>query len=211
MENNNKEEFNMVNRGKTDVRKMVTTAMLAAIIVVLQLMSSVMNISGFPITLTLVPIIIGATMYGPSTGAILGGVFGVVVCSGVIKGTDLLGHAMFQYNPVLTLSVCMLKGIAAGYVAGVVYRLFSKCGKKTLGTLISSILCPIVNTGMLCVVMIAFFESTIAEFLAASKIEMSVIGFMMSVILVANFLPELLLNVIVSPGVAKVVSRIKRD
>jgi len=195
---------------KFDVRKMVTTAMLAAIIVVLQLMSSVMNISGFPITLTLVPIIIGATMYGPSTGAILGGAFGVVVCSGVITGTDPLGHAMFQYNPVLTLTVCMLKGIAAGYIAGLVYKIFSKHNKKTLGTLAASILCPVINTGILCLVMIAFFKSVVTAYAIANKLE-SAMSLILSGILLMNFLPELLLNIIVSPGVAKVVSKIKRD
>ena len=195
---------------KFDTRKMVTTAMLAAIIVVLQLMSSVMNISGFPITLTLVPIIIGATMYGPNTGAILGGAFGIVVCSGVITGADPLGHAMFQYNPVLTLFVCMLKGITAGYIAGLAYKFFSKRNKKTLGTLIASILCPGINTGMLCIVMIAFFESVVTEYAIANGIE-SAMKLIVSGIILMNFLPELLLNIIVSPGVAKTVSKIKRD
>ncbi len=195
---------------KFDTRKMVTTAMLAAIIVVLQLMSGVMNISGFPITLTLVPIIIGATMYGPNTGAILGAAFGIVVSSGVITATDPLGHAMFQYNPVLTLFVCLLKGIAAGYVAGLAYKFFSKRNKKTLGTLIASILCPVVNTCMLCVVMIAFFKGVVTEYAIANGIE-SAMKLIVSGILLMNFLPELLLNIIVSPGVAKTVSKIKRD
>ena len=194
-----------------DTRKMVTTAMLAAIIVVLQLMSSVMKIGVFPITLTLVPIIIGATMYGPNTGAVLGGVFGIVVCYGVITGADPLGYAMFQYNPVLTLFVCMLKGIAAGYIAGLVYKIFSKRNRKTLGTLIASIVCPIVNTGILCVAMIAFFESVVTAYAKEAELASSAMGLIVSIILLMNFLPELLLNILVSPGVAKTVSKIKRD
>ena len=195
---------------KIDTRKMVTTAMLAAIIVVLQLMSSVMNFSGFPITLTLVPIIVGITMYGSSTGAILGGVFGIIVCSGVITGSDILGNLMYQYNPALTLFVCMLKGIVAGYIAGVVYELFKKHNRTVFGTFVASILCPVINTGILLIAMVAFFESVVTQY-ALEVGFASAMSLILTGILVMNFVPELLVNIVVSPAVSKIVSKIKKD
>ena len=192
------------------VKKMVVTALLAAIIVVLQMLSSFMNFSGFPITLTLVPIIVGATMYGATTGAILGGAFGVITCIGVVTGTDVLGHMMFEFNPVLTLFVCMLKAILAGYIVGVVYKFFEKKNKKTLGLYVVSVLCPVINTATLCVVMIAFFESVVTEY--AVEVEFSsAMNLILSGILLMNFLPELLVNIVVSPVVTKVIPKLKRN
>ena len=58
---------------------MVGIAVLAALVVVLQLLSSVIKIGTVSITLTLIPIVVGAAFYGPGAGAILGTVFGLVV------------------------------------------------------------------------------------------------------------------------------------
>ena len=57
---------------KNHVQRLVATAILAAIVIVLQLFVSI-PIGIFTITLTLVPIMIGAIMFGPSCGAFLGG------------------------------------------------------------------------------------------------------------------------------------------
>ncbi len=194
---------------KENVRKIVVTAMLIAIIVVIQSMLSGLNIAGFPITLTLVPIIIGATMLGPTTGAVLGGAFGVVVCVGVISGADVLGNLMFQENPVLTLLVCMLKGILAGYISGLVFSFFKKRSKDTVGIFAAAILCPIVNTATLLIAMVAFFNSVVEKFALANGFH-SAMNLILSGILLMNFLPELLVNIIVSPSVGKVLSKIKR-
>ena len=51
---------------------MVGIAVLAALVVVLQLLSSVIKIGTVSITLTLIPIVVGAAFYGPGAGAILG-------------------------------------------------------------------------------------------------------------------------------------------
>ena len=70
---------------KDNQRKMIYTAMLAAVVVVLQLFVSI-PLGMFTITLTLVPIMLGAILFGPTSGAFLGGVFGVVVAIQVITG-----------------------------------------------------------------------------------------------------------------------------
>ena len=53
-------------------------------------------------------------------------------------------------------------------------------------------------------------ESVVTEYAIANGIE-SAMKLIVSGIIFMNFLPELLLNIIVSPGVAKTVSKIKRD
>ena len=67
-------------------KQLTGTAVLIAIIILLQTMLGSIQIGPFTITLTLVPIIIGAVLYGPLTGAFLGLVFGVIVSIQVVTG-----------------------------------------------------------------------------------------------------------------------------
>ena len=60
------------------ILRMVELAMLAAIIMVLQQIVIPLP-GGLTLSLVLVPIVVGAVLFGPAAGAILGGVFGVVV------------------------------------------------------------------------------------------------------------------------------------
>ena len=57
---------------------MVTLSLLTAIVVVLQLLGGGIVISGVSITLVLVPIVVGASIYGAKDGAFLGAVFGLI-------------------------------------------------------------------------------------------------------------------------------------
>lgn len=49
-----------------NVKKMAALALLAALVVVLQTVASGIKVGPIPITLTLVPIVIGAVLYGPA-------------------------------------------------------------------------------------------------------------------------------------------------
>ena len=127
---------------------MVGTAILAAIVVLLQ-MFVVIPLGAFTITLTLVPIIIGAIIYGERAGAFLGGVFGVVAAIQVVTGAlGILSFMMFELHPVLTLALCILKGVLAGLVSGLVYKALKNSRARTLGVILSAVSCPIVNTGI---------------------------------------------------------------
>ena len=130
---------------KQMIQRLVGTAVLAAIIVVLQLVASGIKIGPFTITLSLVPIILGAILFGATSGAVLGAVFGGMVCISVVTGADVGGFIMFQQLPVLTLLLCMLKSTAAGFVAGVIWKALQGKNKLAAVTL-SAIVCPICNT-----------------------------------------------------------------
>ena len=58
---------------------LTTMGLLTAIVVVLQAMAIAIRFGVFNITLVLVPIVVGAALYGWKAGAWLGFVFGVVV------------------------------------------------------------------------------------------------------------------------------------
>ena len=106
--------------GKT--RRLAGLALFTAIVVVLQLLGSFIKVGPFAVSLVLIPIVVGAAVYGVSAGAWLGFVFGVVVTIAVVTGADQGGYIMFSARPVMTVLVCLIKGTAAGYVAGLLYR-----------------------------------------------------------------------------------------
>lgn len=194
---------------RTNVQKLVGAAVLAAIVVVLQLMVSSIRIGPFTITLALLPIIIGAVVYGPSTGAGLGFVFGAVVCYAVVTGADAGGFLMFQENAAVTILVCLLKSTAAGWVAGWVSRLCTQKGKPYTGVVLAAVLCPIINTGILSIAMITVFRELVGGWAIAAG-SASLIGYIIVGVVGINFLIELALNVVLIPVIYRVIRAVSR-
>lgn len=190
---------------KLNVQKLVGIAMLAAVVVVLQFIGNYIKFGDVSISLVLLPIVVGAAMYGASAGAILGGVFGVVIIAGYLSGAvDIL----WLSNPIATALVCIIKGCAAGFLSGVVFKLFSK--KKTasgrvLGSYAAAIVCPIVNTGIFLIAMFTVFKPQLIELAGGTN------AFYFAFIGLAgvNFLVELAVNIILAPVIVGIMNAIK--
>ena len=75
-------------------RRLVGLSIFTALVVVLQVVATFVRIGAFPVTLTLVPIVVGAAIYGTKAGAWLGGVFGAVVAIACI--TELTPAAPYS-------------------------------------------------------------------------------------------------------------------
>ena len=171
-----------------NTKQITAISMFAGLVVVLQVVATFINFGGFPITLTLIPIIIAGALYGPKIGALMGTVFGVVVALMVITGADPSGATMLAMHPVVTISACGLAG-------ALVYKALNK-KNKVLAIVLAAAVTPAVNTGTLYIVIIIFFSGTFA----------AMIGAFMSV----NFLIELLTNILLAPGLLRIVdSKIK--
>ena len=192
-------------RTNSKTQSLVGTAILAALVIVLQ-MFVVIPIGIFYITLTLVPIIIGAILYGPRAGALLGGVFGVVVAIQVVTGAaGVLSFKMFEALPVVTLALCVIKGVAAGLVSGVVYKLFKGKEKNALGVILSAVACPIVNTGIFVSGLFVFYYDLMSEFASANAYA-STVAFIFIGIVGLNFVVEFVINVLLIPVVLRILS-----
>ena len=61
------------------IKNMVGIAIFAAVVIVLQLFSNYVTFGPVSITLALIPIVVGAVVYGPLAGFILGAVGGLLV------------------------------------------------------------------------------------------------------------------------------------
>lgn len=187
------------------IQQLVGTAVLAALIVILQLVASGIKIGPFTITLSLVPIILGACLFGPVSGAILGAVFGGMVCISVVTGADPGGHLMFLQLPALTLFLCLLKSTAAGLVAGILYRLVKN---KDLGAILAAVVCPICNTGILCIGILAFYNELVTGWAIAEGFS-NAIGYVILGMVGINFLVELAINLVLAPVILRVLSIVK--
>ena len=100
-------------------RTLTGVAIFTAIVVVLQFVSAAVRFGPFSITLALIPIVVGAALYGPWAGAWLGFTFGMVVL--------LSGDAapFMVVNPLGTILTVLLKGAGAGFLSGLVYKLLA--------------------------------------------------------------------------------------
>ena len=177
----------------------------AAIIVVLQILGSFIQFGTVAISLVLVPIVIGAALYGKAAGAGLGGVFGLVVLGMSIGGVDVGGHMLWAANPVATTLVIMLRGILAGGAAGLVYGLISK-KNKFAGVIGAAIICPVVNTGLFLLAMYFIFPDFLTLWAGAA----TAVYFLFIGLAGVNFLIEMVVNIVLSPTIVRIINAVKR-
>lgn len=177
------------------IKRMAGIALLMAMVVVMQLLSSIIPpVGGFAISLVLIPIVLGAAVYGPAAGALLGATFGVVVFINCVTGADPGGAMVFQANPVLCFLVVMGKGTLAGFASGWVYRLLRGINPY-LAMICASAICPVVNTGVFVACMLLFFNDVLNAWAGGGNL----LGYIMTGLILANFLPELVINILFSP------------
>ncbi len=196
---------------KTDrqsIEKLVGTALLASLVIVLQFAGSI-PLGIFTVTLTLVPIMLGAILYGPATGALLGGVFGAAVSIQVVTGlAGAMSTQMFVLAPVITIVICMLKGILAGLGAGWVFKLFQNAKNKTLGVFLSAFSCPIINTGIFVAALFLFYYDLMVSY-AADNQYAGAFAFVFIAVVGWNFVIEFLINVALMPLVLRLMKILK--
>lgn len=193
---------------KKNMKQFTGTALLAALIVVLQTVAVGIKFGTFTPTLSLIPIVVGAILYGPLAGGFLGMVFGIIVVIGVLSGHEAMSTLMFQAHPFITVALCLFKGIMAGVVPGVVYGLLKDKGEIP-ATAVSSILAPFMNTGIFCLGLVVFFRQIALDF--AEALGFGNIGnFVIVGIVGGNFLFELALNAVLIPVIIKVIKSIRR-
>lgn len=188
-------------KNKKRTQMLVVTALFAALIIVLQMFIVIPPIGAAYITLSLVPIVLGAVLYGPMHGAFLGLVLGLCVVYQVIFTPDPFSAAMFQLLPVVTVVLCLVKTTFAGLIAGVVYKIVSK-KNKIVAVFTAAALCPIINTGLYLTGVLIFFGDLIGG--AASEAGKTVLMFILSGVILTNFIPELIINIVLSPVIIRV-------
>ena len=184
-------------RQRMSTEILVLGAILTALVVVLQMMGAFIRFGMFSISLVLVPIVIGASVGGAKLGAWLGGVFGIVV---LISGDAAAFLAISVPGTIITV---MVKGIARGLVAGLIYKWLSKYDRYA-SVVISALVCPVVNTGVFLLGCSVFFMDTIKTWALADYGE-NVVGYLFLGLAGVNFLVEVAINVLLTPAIVRLL------
>lgn len=183
-----------MNKTKT----IVGIGILTAITAVLQVISMNVRFGVFSMTLSLIAIIVGASLYGWKAGAWLGFVFGCITLADA--------SAFFAINIPGTVITCLLKGTLAGLCAGLVYKLIES--KNRLAAVIAAaIVCPVVNTGVFLLGCVVFFLDTVKEWGAVAGFD-NVGTYMIVGFVGINFLVELGVNLILSSAVVTILNAV---
>ena len=188
------------------IKRMAGIALLMALVIVMQFISSIIPaVGGFTISLVLIPIVLGAAVFGPGAGALLGATFGAIVYINCVSGADIGGAMVFQADPIICFVVVMGKGIFAGLTAGWVYKILKE-KNGYIAMLCAAVICPVVNTGVFIACMLTFFVDILSAWASGGEIA----GYILTGLVFANFLPELLINVVFSPAGQRIVKEVSK-
>ncbi len=181
-------------------QRLTGLALFTAIIVVLQIFCTFVRFGPFSITLALIPIVVGAAVYGPGAGAYLGGVFGFIVLLASVLGWDMGGAVLWSAQPFYTAVVCIAKGALAGYGAGMVFRaLYGK--NSTAAAAAAAFVSPVINTGLFLIALYFLFHDVLLAWAGGSDL----VTYILTGLVGINFLVELGVNMVLSPVVVRIV------
>lgn len=185
-----------------NTRMIATVGVLTAIEIVLQVIGNYVAPGGFTsLNFSLIIISLGAILYGPVVGGFLGFVSGTMT----ILAPSTLSY-FYSVSPLGTILTCLLKTTLAGVLAGLIMMIFKKYDKKTAGSIVASILVPIINTGVFAIFCLVFFMDRLTEINPnniASALFLGMIGF--------NFIFEILTTSIVAPSLTKITEHVSTN
>ena len=173
-------------------RRIALVGILTALATVLSYIK-IPVVSTATVTLVLPVVVIGAILCGPLVGAWLT----------VIPALTSFGEAalFLTYNPFGTVLTLILKGLLAGYLAGVVYKLASK-KHPTGGVVLAAVVAPVVNTGVFLLGCYIFIWGELVELAMENGVG---IGLLIFGLAGMNFIIELILNVVLCPAIIRII------
>ena len=190
-----------------NVKKLVGLATLTALVVGLQFLSNYVSFGSVSITLALIPIAMGAILYGPLAGLFLG-----LVMGGIVLSAPSTIAVFMPINVGMTIVLCLLKTGLAGLVSGLLFKLFAKIAKKqtetnkkkvlfAAGIIIAALVVPVINTGLFIVGAVLFFSEPFGGTFAG----------IVSAVITTNFLIEFLVSALLSPALVTLVQVLTRQ
>ena len=188
--------------GGRPAEKIALTALLTALVAILAYFGGFIKIGGLAsISLTLIPVVLGAALQGAWAGAWLGFVSGAVF---FLTADAAYWLGLSVPGTVITV---LVKGALSGFLAGVAYKLLSK-RNRYLGVLAAAVVAPLVNTGIFLLGCLVFFLDTVTQ--GAEAGGMSVAAYLITVFVGLNFVFELLANVVLSPALLRLLNLRKK-
>lgn len=186
---------------KLSSKQIAGVAVLTALVIVLQAFGGSIPVGVVQLNFTLIPIVLGAMLYGSIAGAFLGFVCGVVVFVQVLMGMVPFYSLIWANDPVVTTLTCLLKTTVAGFVAGLCYDLIKK-KNEWVALFTASALVPVINTALFIVGCLGMTGSVHA---LAGEAGQNLLVYILVGLVTFNFFFELGINLVVSPALHRVI------
>ena len=177
--------------------RLTVTSILMAITIVLQAIAGfiVIPITNTSPALSLIPIAVGAIIYGPSCGALLGlGWSLFILVSGQASGY----LAMSFIGTIITV---VAKGTLAGLGSGFVYKLL-KDKKYVVAIILAAIVTPLINSLVYRIGLVTFFSDYF--FGKASASGLHPVAYFMKAFIAGGFFLEVGISTVFSPIVVRI-------
>ncbi|MBE6136216.1 MAG: ECF transporter S component [Erysipelotrichaceae bacterium] len=188
---------------KNNIKVITSTGILLALEIVFQIIGNYVSLGPVSINLSLIPIAVGAILYGPLVGGFLG------LCNGILVILAPATLSLFMSISVWgTLLTCLLKCTIAGIVAGLVFKLFKN--HKIVGGVVASFLVPIVNTGLFCLSCSTIFRSFLTENYSAAGYDNAFLFLILGVV-GWNFLLEMGITGVLSYPVSRALFKFQNN
>ena len=155
-----------------------------------------------------VPVAIGAILLGPTYGAVLGLIMGVVSFAQCFGASDM-GSALFGVSAVNTFLLCVIPRVICAWMAGVFYDLLSKIDKTGfVPQIAAAVVCPIFNFILFMLGLSLLFGQTPYLLNMQTQMNASGIGFYFA-LGGMNLLYELLASVVLTTGISTLILKFK--
>ena len=200
----------MSNQRGLTTREITGTAILRALVIVLQAFGGTISIGAVQLNFTLIPIVLGAVLFGKWSGLFLGFACGVVVLIQVIMGLAPFYAVIWSYTPIVTVFTCIVKTSVAGFVAGLLYEWISE-ENDLVALFVASAVVPVLNTGLFIVGCLCMSESISIFQSSIDMGGMNILVFILVGLVTFNFFIELGINLLVSPALHRVIGVVEKQ
>lgn len=140
---------------------MVQTAVLAAILIVMAFTPlGYFKYGVVSITFLTLPVVVGAVVVGPGSGAVLGFVFGLTSFAQCF-GMDVFGTTLLGINPFYTAVMCFIPRILMGWLVGVIFQALRRVDRtRIVSFAVASLSGALLNTVLFVGALVLFFGNS---------------------------------------------------
>ena len=185
-------------------KQIAGVAVLLALVIALQSFSAVIPL-GTLLNFALVPIVLGAIMFGPTMGAFLGFACGVVVLAQVIAGGSPFYVLIWSNDPIATALTCLVKTTVAGLASGYLYAWLEK-KNKLIATFVAAGVVPFLNT-LIFIIGCLFMTNSVYSMASGQN----VLIFILVGLVGFNFFFEFAFNLFFSPAINRVIEIVEKS
>lgn len=173
------------------IRKLALVGLLTALATALSFIK--IPIVGASITLVLPVVVIGGALCGPLVGAWL------TVIPNILAFSE--AGIFLAYSPAGCVATLLLKGLVAGFVAGIVYKVLSK--KHPIGAVTcSAVVAPVLNSGIFVLGCYLFIWEELVSLAGENGVGIGMLIFGLAGL---NFIIELVFNIVLCPSILRII------